>query len=277
MTSFGPFSTATVAVLIAAVVAWWLPHRVLRHGDEAQRRAAAGLVLDALLVGVVTARLSFVMRWWPDYLATPRSLLALGDGGYDVWVGLPLAAAFVWWRSRVAHELRRPALAAIVAGVLAWVGAQGIFTLLATSAPRLPDLRLTTLDGEPAPITTAVWQPVVLNLWATWCPPCRNEMPTLARAARDYPQVSFVLVNQGEDAAAVRAYLDGAQLQFDHVLLDPQLQAMRAVGGRGLPTTLFFDQRGRLVDTHMGELSAAGLKHILQRRFDIAPAPAAAR
>ncbi|MBX3700600.1 MAG: TlpA family protein disulfide reductase [Dokdonella sp.] len=275
MSSFGPFSTATVAVLIGVVIAWRLPYHLPRDASRQQRQQTAGHVFDALLFGLVAARLGFVLRWWPDYLAAPRALLALADGGYCAWLGIAAACAFVLWRTRRQQPLRRPALLAIALGSGAWLAAQGGFDLLAPAPPALPELALHTLDGQPVTPTQQRGRPVVLNLWATWCPPCRREMPALAQAAPNHPQVAFLFVNEGEDAATVRGYLEHEQLAIEHVLLDPQMQAMRALGARALPSTLFFDAQGRLVDSHLGELSGAGLKRILRRHFPPVAEPAA--
>lgn len=108
---------------------------------------------------------------------------------------------------------------------------------------------------------------MVINLWATWCPPCRREMPVLAQAQSVFPDVVFVMVNQGESAPAIHAFLEREGLQFAHVLRDPTSLTMHAVGSRGLPTTLFFDEQGRLTDSHVGELTMARLKSIMLRRF----------
>ncbi|WP_306582006.1 prolipoprotein diacylglyceryl transferase family protein, partial [Dokdonella sp.] len=126
MSSFGPFSTATVAVLIGVVIAWRLPYHLPRDASRQQRQQTAGHVFDALLFGLVAARLGFVLRWWPDYLAAPRALLALADGGYCAWLGIAAACAFVLWRTRRQQPLRRPALLAIALGSGAWLAAQGV-------------------------------------------------------------------------------------------------------------------------------------------------------
>lgn len=271
MTSLGPFSLQTVAVVLALLVAWRVPGWVTR-GDMPRRQAAASVVLDAILVGLIAARLSYILRWWPDYLAAPFSMIAIADGGFHPWSGLVAALAFAFWRTRARLPLRLPALAGIAAGMAAWLVVHGVLALLQGSAPPLPDLALTTLDERPASPLDHAGRPVVMNLWATWCPPCRREMPALARAANHYPGVSFLMVNQGESAKEVGGYLIREDLHFDHVLLDPNSRASQSAGARGLPTTLFFDARGRLVDTHMGELTGARLNDILQNRFNQKPA-----
>ncbi|HEY8709545.1 MAG TPA: TlpA disulfide reductase family protein, partial [Burkholderiaceae bacterium] len=96
-------------------------------------------------------------------------------------------------------------------------------------------------------------------------PPCRREMPLLAAAQRQQPDVSFVFANQGEDAPTIAQYLVAEQLLLANVLRDPATALGRKIGSMGLPTTLFYDARGRLVGTHIGALSAASLASNLQR------------
>src|SRR3546814_7473677 len=64
-------------------------------------------------------------------------------------------------------------------------------------------------------------EPMVVNLWATWCPPCRREMPVLAKAQEERGDVTFVFVNQGESESEIRDYLRESHLQLSNVLLDP--------------------------------------------------------
>src|SRR3546814_3525461 len=84
-------------------------------------------------------------------------------------------------------------------------------------------------------------------------------MPVLSKAQEERGDVTFVFVNQGESESEIRDYLRESHLQLSNVLLDPFSSVMQESGSRGLPTTLFFDADGRLVDTHMGELSNASL------------------
>jgi hypothetical protein len=69
------------------------------------------------------------------------------------------------------------------------------------------------------------------------------------------------MINQGESTQAINAFLKSEGLELEHVLLDPSSAMMREVGSRGLPTTLFFDAEGKMLDAHMGEIHAKPEKH----------------
>jgi hypothetical protein len=94
-------------------------------------------------------------------------------------------------------------------------------------------------------------------------------MPALEQAQSEFPGVSIVLVNQGEGAQQAHDFIQSEGLALRNVLLDPASASMRAVNSRGLPTTLFYDAQGRLVDTHLGEITMAALKDKMSRRFDM--------
>jgi hypothetical protein len=84
-------------------------------------------------------------------------------------------------------------------------------------------------------------------------------MPVLQKAQAARPDVHFVFLNQGESPRQVAAYLARSGLQLRNVLFDLHGDAGARLGHRALPTTLFFDASGRLVDTRVGELSEASL------------------
>jgi len=108
----------------------------------------------------------------------------------------------------------------------------------------------------------------VVNLWATWCPPCRAEMPALAAAQRTDRDINFIFANEGESAATVSGYLHREGLTLEGVWLDPHSALGPAVGSRGLPTTLFYNAQGQQVGAHVGAISAAALQarlHDLRR------------
>jgi len=263
----GAFSLEVIAVALASALAWLVPRFLLWRNQPEQRKAAANLVFEALWIGLLAARVKYVWHWWPDYLDTPRSILAIGDGGFHWRAGLLIALVYVWWRTRGAHELRRPVLGGIAVGMMAWGLAQGPLLLMNRVPPTLPNLALSTLDAKSVTLKSYIGRPLVVNLWATWCPPCQREMPMLERAQHDYPDVTFLMINQGEDAQTVGTFLGWERLRFTHLLLDPFSRASQEMGARGFPTTLFFDAEGRLIESHMGELTAARLRDIVQQYF----------
>jgi cytochrome c biogenesis protein CcmG, thiol:disulfide interchange protein DsbE len=219
----------------------------------------------AAIATFVGARLAFVLTNLGDYAAAPWTVLAIWQGGFAPWWGVAIGAA-----TAALGALRHPAVRSVapaigVAAVLAWWLPTGLLTPApASSGVVLPRLTLATLDGEQAALIVG-GTPTVVNVWATWCPPCRRELPLLSAAAATTPDVRVVLVNQGEGAATVRSYLEAQRLPTDGVLLDGRGEVGAALKVAGLPTTFAFDADGRLVDLHVGELSAAALRRLIER------------
>lgn len=238
----------------ALLLAQWLAARL----GGARSRAAGDAIWLAALVGFVVSRLAFVAGAAEAYLASPWSLLDIRDGGWSPVAGVAAALAVLAWRGARQPALRRPLAAAALAGALFWGAAS---TLLGVhDRPVLPAITLTALDGATADLPTlAQGQPTVINLWASWCAPCRVEMPAFAEAQRREPGVRFLFVNQGEGAATVQRFLAAQPFALDGVWLDPGSRLGPAIGSTGLPTTLFVDAQGRVVERHFGMLSAASL------------------
>jgi thiol-disulfide isomerase/thioredoxin len=157
-------------------------------------------------------------------------------------------------------------LVALAAG-LAWLASPGALRFGRDPTPAMLDaLPVAMLDGAPGGLVgRAAGRPLVVNLWATWCGPCRHEMPLLGDAQRRRSDVAFAFANQGEDAATAQRYLGESNLALDHVLLDPGRAIGAAIGSRALPITLFYRADGRLVDTHVGALTAGSLEAALRR------------
>ena len=140
----------------------------------------------------------------------------------------------------------------------------GVGTALLTTGEeqqRLPQLTLANLEGRPVQVQSLGGKPMVVNLWATWCPPCRREMPVLQNAQLGNQDIIFVFANQGEPAETIQSYLAAEKLELKNVLLDAQGVFSKTTGSIAMPTTLFFDEAGKLVDTRVGEVSAATLEH----------------
>jgi thiol-disulfide isomerase/thioredoxin len=179
-----------------------------------------------------------------------------------------VALLFGLQRTHRQAGLRKPVLAAaFTTGVVLLLGGLATF-MLAPSAAQLPPLTLSSLEGRPVSLAGFAGKPTVVNLWATWCPPCRREMPALQQAQDANPDVNIVFVDQGEEPGAIAAFLDQTGLALRNVLVDPQSSAGATLGYSALPTTLFFDAQGRLAGVRIGELSQATLN---QRLAEVRP------
>lgn len=164
------------------------------------------------------------------------------------------------------------AIAPLAAASLAWTTAHQLTSATEPLPP--PALTLTALGRPPVDLATTDGRPAVINLWATWCAPCRREMPALAQAERAHPEVRFLLINQGEGEADVRDFLQREGLSFDQVLLDPAMATQRHYRTVGVPVTLFLHADGRLAKAHTGEIAPERIAaEIARLKSFSAPAP----
>lgn len=260
--NLGPVSVpmALIVLLLAMLVA----AGVGRLAGRRQKTGIGHVLTDMLLAAVLVARIAFVAFWFDSYRSALWSMLDIRDGGFSPWAGMVAALLVALWHGWRRTALRKPLTLGLAAGALFWAGVFGAISLMQNTT--LPKSPLTTLAGNPADLAElAAGKPMVINLWATWCPPCRREMPVLAAAQKRESELRFVFANQGENATTVRRYLIAAGLELDNVLLDPGARIGPEVGSGGLPTTLFYDAGGRLVDTHVGQLTTGSLAGKLDR------------
>jgi peroxiredoxin len=137
-------------------------------------------------------------------------------------VGLVLVGAWVWVRGRT------PALA--------------------------PDFSVTDLSGKTVRLSALRGRVVVLNVWTTWCPPCRDEMPSMERLYRALAGPDFELLAVSEDDGGVdlvRRFVEELAVTFP-VLYDPERQVGRRYGVWGYPETFVIDRAGRIVERVIG-------------------------
>lgn len=136
-------------------------------------------------------------------------------------------------------------------------------------------------EGEPLPVPTAQLAavdadsfggilvglrgtPVVVNVWASWCAPCRVEMPLLDRAADEYAgRVSFLGLASRDSRAGATGFLDELDVSYPNVF-DADGEVRRALGVRGFPTTFIFDSDGQLLEAVVGGITEQRLAAQLQ-------------
>ena len=130
-----------------------------------------------------------------------------------------------------------------------------------------PDFKLTTVTGETVALSALRGKSVVLNFWATWCPPCRAELPELQAASQRYAgQLDIIGVNQAEPVADVTAFAQQFGLTFP-IPLDANADVSRRYAVRSLPTTFFIDRNGVIRQIQSGPLTEATLAQALKKIF----------
>ncbi len=125
------------------------------------------------------------------------------------------------------------------------------------SAPRVgalaPDFTLPDVDGKPYQLASLRGNVVVLNFWATWCAPCRAELPALEKVRAQYAERKIIIwgINQQEFIESVRGYAELYHLNFP-LLLDSRAEVARAYHVNALPTTFFIDRGGIIRHIEIG-------------------------
>ena len=114
-----------------------------------------------------------------------------------------------------------------------------------TALSPAPSLALPDIDGKTVDLASYRGKLVLVNFWATWCPPCRKEFPSLGRVRKIFTPSEFevLAVNVGEDPETVFSFTGTSDFP---VLFDRDAQAMARWPVKGLPTTLVVDRQGRL-------------------------------
>ena len=119
--------------------------------------------------------------------------------------------------------------------------------------PQAPDFTLSDSQGNSVSLSDFQGAPLVVNFWASWCPPCRREMPSMERGAewlRGFG-ARFITVNMGEDPDAVRRFLEKQGFSLP-VLLDQDGTVASNWGVNGLPVTFVLDPAGRIAYQALG-------------------------
>ncbi|GHD65552.1 TlpA family protein disulfide reductase [Jeongeupia chitinilytica] len=141
------------------------------------------------------------------------------------------------------------------------------FISLTASAGSFFDAELKDLSGKPQKLATLQGKPLVVNYWATWCSPCREEIPEFVTLSKKYAgKVNFVGIAI-DDAKSVGDFAKQYKISYPTLIGEADAMALMKAEGNaigGLPYTAIYDGQGRRVTTHTGRLSAAQLESTLK-------------
>ena len=151
-------------------------------------------------------------------------------------------------------------LALLIYGLMAQPGGS-----LQTGTP-VPSFQLTDLNGTPMSLEAQRGNVAVLNFFASWCSPCREEAPVLEQVWRDYQDqgVQFLGIAYKDAAPKAAAFLDSFDVTYPNAL-DPGGRTAQAYGVTGVPETFVIDQEGRLVRHFIGSVTGEGLARELDK------------
>ncbi len=134
----------------------------------------------------------------------------------------------------------------------------------ADDADRAPDFAVLNADGETVRLSEFLGKPIVLNFWASWCPPCKAELPDFEAACKKYDgEVTFLMVNltdgQRETVEIAKSFIASKGYTFP-VYFDTNYEASYKYGLSSIPQTYFIDAKGNVVARATGMISAAQLE-----------------
>jgi peroxiredoxin len=151
-----------------------------------------------------------------------------------------------------------------------FVAGDGSFVLL-DPADRMPapDLTGTTLEGDTLTLADTKGDVVLLNVWASWCAPCRAEAPILERVWRDVQDqgVQFIGLDTRDSDAAAQAFVNRFEITYPNVVdRDGRLQLLfgETLPPQAIPSTLLIDRQGRVAARALGKVSESTLRGLLE-------------
>lgn len=147
-----------------------------------------------------------------------------------------------------------------------WSAVWLTIALVACSEPK-PTVNLSLSDASDAAVSLADvrGKPVLVNAWATWCAPCRRELPLLEQTAAENADIAVVLINQGESAAAVGEVVREQHIEAAQVWLDQNYQTRQVLPYQGLPSTYLLDKNGTIIAHSIGEIDAKTVQEWLAK------------
>jgi len=146
-----------------------------------------------------------------------------------------------------------------------------MFAMALGASAQLPSLQLKSIDGSTVDTATLSndGKPFVIDFFATWCKPCNRELKAINEVYADWQEetgvkVICVSIDEGQDANKVKPLVDAEGWEYETVLLDPNSDFLRAMGGQNIPYIVICDGNGKVVDTRNGYIDGSE-EHIIEK------------
>jgi len=188
----------------------------------------------------------------PEPTALPRWIAAIIISA----IALASLAALLW------PLLNKPATVTDAGVIRAQIAADGAAGRIGATAP---DFEWTGPDGQALRLSSYRGKVVVVNFWATWCAPCREEMPALQRVAASEPNVVVLEVDLMEPGDKARSFLDSLGLDRLQPVLDSDGATTRRFGVLTLPSTFFVDKDGVIRHLELRQMTEAMIRTGIQK------------
>lgn len=243
-----------------ALLSGWL---IIRNKES--RKEVSNVLLNAVWFFLLGVKSSLLLTHLSTIKSEPLFILYGWGNNLNILIGfLIILVYFTWFLLKKSTSKRKHGTYLLISTAVF-----GIAFFSSTYLIKLPNTESNNpLSIELRERNDAFGQPLVfkegeitiLNFWATWCPPCRAEMPELEAFATKHPEVNFILVNniesEKEGIDGVTNFLKAKGYSFD-VLPDFNSHFTSAYGISSFPTTMVFDEQGNFVDKRVGVVSVS--------------------
>lgn len=269
----GPLSIPLwlLGLLISLAVGWGAA-RLLSGGDRGRAKVVYDRFTTAVLIGFVAWKLSPLVFKFPLVVQQPIMLIYSPGGVAGLIAGIVAGCVYLLLVFRRLESPKTPffRLLFFVAGfsALTMVTFAGISTVVvgasdgpSGSAVTAPLFELEDIDGDIHKLTDYRGKYVVINFWATWCPPCRAEIPELKQFSdeSDTLVLGVNLTSSEPGIDQVVSFVQKYAIDFP-VLLDNRGRVGSDYGVRGIPTTFIIDPKGNIKTRRIGAVTAGWLK-----------------
>lgn len=129
-----------------------------------------------------------------------------------------------------------------------------------------PNFQLTTLDGKTVELSDYRGKGVFLNFWATYCPPCKEEMPYMDNLYKEFKDkgIEILAVNVGEPPLTAQKFVERYDLSFP-ILMDEREEVYKAYGVKPIPSTFLIDKDGKVIDRVTKGLTEQEIREMMER------------